>query len=178
MSRRRLAVRAISVGAVGLGLLLALSLAFASGAELDALRADPIARWSPATETGAPQTPPVVVAEEEGSPSIEFYGPLPTLGDREGAIYTRTFLVPRADALRPFESARRAAQAAGWQLDYPDYLTENSAPDRTWTTVRGTKALPTGVAIVSIELDTAPKLDGEGSRRGTNSLTIMLEHTR
>jgi hypothetical protein len=177
---RRPVVRALLVGTVGLGLLLVLSLAFASDSELDALRADPMARWSPATETGGSLQPPIVVAEEEGSPSIEFYGPLPTLGDRDGAIYMRTFLVPRVDALKPFEAARQAALAAGWRLDYPDYLTENSEPGRTSTSVWGRKELPTGDALVDITLDTAPALPGISptALEGTSSLVVTLEHTR
>lgn len=145
--------------------------------ELDSLRADQLARWAPSQPgSGVPS----VEADEEGSPSIELYGGvLPALGDRESATYVRTFLVPRAAALRPFEAARRAAQRAGWRLDYPDYITRNSAPGRTRTTVMGTKELPTGLALVHITLDTAATLPGaSAAERDMNSLSVMLEHTR
>ena len=149
--------------------------ALRSDSELDALRADPFARWSPGAQLGVS-----VEADEEGLPSVELYGSVPGLGDREGAIYVRTFLVPRADALKPFEAARRAAQNAGWRLDYPDYITANSPRERTWTAVRGDKELPTGTAIVYITLDTAPVLRGSSVATPTdaNRLTVMLEHTR
>jgi hypothetical protein len=65
-------------------------------------------------------------------------------------------------------------------MDYPDYLTADSPPDRTWTTVRGSKTLPTGEALVVITLDTGaePRLESSGAARDPSSLTIMLEHTR
>ena len=179
MRQRRL-VGAICAAGIGLVLLFVLPAVLGSGGELDGLRADPIARWAPASEQGTPATPPTVEAEEEGSPSLEFYGPLPTLGDRDGAFHARTFLVPRADELMPFEAARRAAHAAGWRMDYPDYAAESSVPKRTWTSVRGRKALPTGDALVHITLDTAPELPGveREALEGMNSLVIRLEHTR
>jgi hypothetical protein len=137
-----------------------------------------MARWLPPSHVGG-AAPARTQAQEEGRPSIEV-SPLPGLGDRDGAIYTRTFLVPRSETLKPFEAARQAAEDAGWRMDYPDYITANSPPDRTWTSVRGRKELRTGDALITITLDTAPPLSragGDRSRDG-NSLVIMLEHTR
>jgi hypothetical protein len=164
---------------VGLALVvgLAVFLAARSGPELDALKADPLARWEPAyevpeTDAGTLQ---LVEEREEGSPSIEL-GPLPGFGDREGAIYKRTFSVPQAAGLEPFEAARRAAEAAGWRLDYPDYATADSPATKSWTTVSGYKELPTGTAVVHIQTDAArPPRD---SPPPTNTLVVMLEHTR
>ena len=141
--------------------------------ELEALKADPLARWQPSsTEAGAPGR---VFEQEQGLPSLEL-GPPPGLGDREPAIYERTFSVPQDAGLQPFEAARRAAEEAGWRLDYPGYITADSPETQTWTTVRGYKELPTGTAVVHIHTDAArPTPD---SPPGTNTLVVMLEHTR
>jgi hypothetical protein len=150
-----------------------------SGAKLDTLRADPLALYAPAAVIGG--TTPRTYATDEGRPELELGGgPGPGFGDREGATYIRTFLVPRHAGLKPFEAARQAAEHAGWQMDYPDYVTAHSPPERTWTTVRGSKMLPTGDALVFITLDTAvePWLGSASAARDASSLTIMLEHTR
>jgi hypothetical protein len=143
--------------------------------ELEALKADPLARWQPTPATGAAREP-LVREVEEGTPSIEFFGLLPGLGDRQGAMFTRTFSVPRAAGLEPFEAARRAAEDAGWRLDYPDYLTADSHPTKTWTTVMGDKELPTGTAVVHIQTDAARPAPGAPAR--PNTLVVVLEHTR
>jgi len=172
MSRRHRRRALVAAGLAALVAVVVLSLR--PNPELDALKADQLARWQPATAAGA-TLEPVVSEQEQGIPSVEL-GPPPGLGDREPALYERTFYVPQEEGLEPFEAARRAAEEAGWRLDYPSYVTPESDESLNWTTVTGYKELPTGTAVVHIHTDAA-RPTGD-SPPGTNTLIVMLEHTR
>jgi hypothetical protein len=174
--RRSYRGRALTVGLLTAVVAVAVFLALRPNAELEALKADPLARWQPTAAHTVGGTPePLVREQEEGIPSVEV-APLPGLGDREGATYTRTFSVRQAAGLEPFEAARRAAEEAGWRLDYPDYVTADSPATKTWTTVTGYKELSTGTAVVRIQTDAARPTPDAPAR--TNTLVVILEHTR
>jgi hypothetical protein len=172
MSRRRRRQALVAAGLAALVAIVVLTLR--PNPELEALKADPLARWQPPAAGGTLE--PLVRAQEQGSPSVEFIGVLPGLGDREPALYERTFHVPQEAGLEPFEAARRAAEDAGWRLDYPSYVTADSPDTQTWTTVMGYKELPTGTAVVHIQTDAARPTRELPPR--TNILVVLLEHTR
>ena len=115
-------------------------------AQLRALEGDPMGRY----------VPPGATLERSTATAERATG---TFSKAEPAKLSRVFSVASADAHRAMDTAVAAARAAGWKL----------RETRAGLGVTGTKALPTGPAILTIALS---------ERTSKARLQIALEHVQ
>jgi hypothetical protein len=126
----------------------------APGAQLQALRADPMAEYAPAGGE--------LVDTDEQNEGTTFGKPI-------AARYTRTFEVPAGESERILEDAVAAAEAGGWA----ERSQEVSLGDLV---ALGSKELPTGKAQLALTLFTGVRpVPGDLS---APALRVSLEHLR
>lgn len=99
IASRRIAVAATLVVAAAAAVILTRG-GEDSSARLDALKADPLARYSP---------PGARLAKQRATAESD------TLGKAAPARFSRWFALPEGEGRRQFEGAVAAARAAGWQ---------------------------------------------------------------
>ena len=122
-------------------------------AQLEALRADPMAEYTPA---GAE----LVDTDEQNEGT--------TLGKPVAARYARLFALPAEDPERALEDALAAAEAAGWAVEEPQRGALGGLVGQ------GSKQLPTGPARLALTLFLDSTVLPDDVR--PPALRISLEH--
>jgi hypothetical protein len=146
--------RRASAGIVAALVLLTVGGCGGSSTELDALEADPMARYEPPGGELLDTR-----SQEPGS----------ALGKPILARYQRRFRMPRGDPQAQLDAALRAASDAGWDVsDDPVYRFMGSL------TQLATKQLPTGDARLSVSVYTNGSPGGSVPGRG---LVVSLHHS-